>query len=296
MTVRLTLDIFSGRANPQVVLAGDDERQLLNRLRPRRVPLSRKERLPAPLSVLGYRGLIVEQLGRPARGLPKSFRVANGDLIGEGLRHRAIDEHVEELICGSTGPFQALELGPQFSDRVLKKIEAYRELREEWRERHHRWPARNRCRCAPLYEPAWWNNDPQRLSCNNCYNYATNYRTDNFAQPGFASGVGHSISCPTVIPAAVADGLINRPGANNHCPNEGHLVALVMDPGFDYHWYRKGRNGLWTHKPGGTPATNVDSNGNLIADPRTAARDGYTQFCTFMVVMHGHIKLKGPYC
>ena len=73
-------------------------------------------------------------------------------------------------------------------------------------------------------------------------------------------------------------------------------VALVMAPGYDYHWYRKGRNGYWTHKPGGTPATNIDNSGNLIPDPRTADRGVYTQFCTFMVVMHGHIKLKGPYC
>jgi len=189
-----------------------------------------------------------------------------------------------------------LGLGSQFSDRVLKEIARYGELRGEWRERHHRWPRRERCRCAPLYEPAWWNNDPNRLSCNNCYNYATNYRTDNFAQPGMASGVTHNTTCPTVIPAAVADGLINSPAANDRCPKEGHLVALVMGPGWDYHWYRKGRNGYWTHKPGGTPVTNVDNNGNLITDPRTAARDGYTQFCTFMVVMHGHIKLKGPYC
>src|SRR5713226_4586825 len=108
--------------------------------------------------------------------------------------------------------------------------------------------------------------------------------TDNFAQPGMASGVSHNTTCPTVIPAAVADGLINAPNAHNRCPAEGHLVALVMAPGYDYHWYRKGRNGYWTHKVGGSPATNLDNNSNLIPDPRTAARGVYTQFCTFMVV------------
>jgi hypothetical protein len=235
MAVKLTIDIFSGRKNPEVILGGEQENELLLRLRPGR-ELKPHERLAAPLSVLGYRGFIVEQLGRSRRGLPKSLRVANGDLIGEGLRHRASDEHVEEFVCG------------------------------------------------------------HRLSCNNCYNYASNYRTDNFAQPGMASGVSHSLTCATVIPAAVADGLIDSPGANNRCPDEGHLVALVMGPGWDYHWYRKGRNGYWSHKPGGTPVTNVDNNGALIRDPRTAARDGYTQFCTFMIVMHGHIKLKGPWC
>ena len=293
MAIRLTLDIFSGRVNPQVVLTGEQERDLLNRLRPKR-EVRRTELLAAPLSVLGYRGVVVEQLGRPAAGLPKTFRVAHGDILGGGLRHRATDENIDEFVCGSTGPFRALGLDRNFSDRVLKEVERYRELREGWKERRHRWPRNHRCRCAPLYEPAWWN-DPSRLGCNNCYNYGTDYRTDTFAQPGMASGVSHNTTCPTVIPAAVADGLIDHPDADNHCPSEGHLVALVMGPGWDYHWYRKGRNGYWTHKPGGTPATNVDNNNNLITDPRTAARDGYTQFCTFMVVMHGHVKLVGPW-
>ncbi len=67
---------------------------------------------------------------------------------------------------------------------------------------------------------------------------------------------------------------------------------LVIWPGVDFHWYRKGRNGYWSHKPGGTPATNIDNSGHFIPDPRTADRGGYTDFCTFMVVMHGHIKLQ----
>jgi hypothetical protein len=95
-----------------------------------------------------------------------------------------------------------------------------------------------------------------------------------------------------VRPAAIADGLIDSPAANNKCPGEGHLVALVIAPGSDFHWYRKGRNGYWTHKPGSTPVTNVDNSGAAISDPRTADRGFYTVFCTFMVVMHGHIKIK----
>ncbi len=295
MTVRIVIDIFSGRNNPEIILSGELEAELLSRMRPTR-ELAEDERLPAPLSVLGYRGLLVEQLGRARMGLPKSFRLANGDLIGEELRHRAADEHVEEFICGSTGPFQPLGLGPRFSDQVIREIDRYLDLRKRWPSKYPVWPRRNRCRCAPVYEPHWWNDDPHRLGCNNCYNYATNYRTDNFAQPGMASGVSHNTTCPTVISAAVADGLIDSSNADNRCPEEGHLVALVMAPGFDYHWYRKGTNGYWTHKPGHTPATNVDNNGALITDPRAAARGVYAQFCTFMVVMHGHIKLKGPLC
>jgi len=144
---------------------------------------------------------------------------------------------------------------------------------------------------TPLYEPAWWN-VPAIQPYNNCYNYGTNYRTNTFAQPGRAAGAQYaSLTCAAVKPAAVADALIDDPGADNKCPNEGHLVALVVGPGYDYHWFRKGRNGYWSHKPGGTPVTNLDNSGATIPDPRTADRGPYTDFCTFMVVMHGHIRI-----
>jgi hypothetical protein len=291
MSFRLTLDVFSGRLNPQVIVGGALERDLLSRVVPGKA-LGPHEMNEAPLSILGYRGLTIEQLGRPLLGLPKSFRIANGDLIGEGLRHRAVDERFEEFVCGPTGPFQALGTGPRFFDRVLKEIERYVELRERWRDKRHPWPSRELARCAPPYEPAWWN-DSTRVGSNNSYNYAANYRSDNFAQPGMAANVIHNQTCPQVVAAAVADGLIDCASANNRSPEDGHLVALVVSAGWDHHWYRKGRNGYWSHKPGAAAVTNVDNRGELITDPRTAARGGYTQFCTFMVVKHGHIKLSG---
>ena len=113
---------------------------------------------------------------------------------------------------------------------------------------------------------------------------------------GFAAGQQYaSVLCSDVIPAAVLDGLIDNPNADNKCPKEGHLVALVSapPPGWhDYHWYRKGRNGRWTHKPGPGAATNLDNSANLISDPRTADRGLYVDFCTFMTVMHGHTKIR----
>jgi hypothetical protein len=144
-----------------------------------------------------------------------------------------------------------------------------------------------------LWEPSWWNDGWHIQGTNNCYNYGTNYRSDTYAQPGLANGAMYSsITCAEVLAGAVADALINAPKANNKCPKEGHLVALVVGPGWDFHWYRKGRNGRWTHKPGGGQATNVDNSGNVITDPRTADRGNYTDFCTFMIVMHGHVKIQ----
>ena len=292
MPLAITVDVFSGRPNPTVVLRGADEREALKRLRPG--GRARREDRPAfPEGRLGYRGLLIEQIGAPAAGLPRSFRLAGGVLTGPKLSHRVADETFEEFVCGSSGPVRRLFPEADLTSELLGELERFRRDWEEWRPpRRPVWPAREHCRCAPLYEPAWWN-DPSRQFANNCYNYSTDYRTDTFAQPGLAAGAMYaSLDCPAVRAAALQDDLIAAPNANNRCPREGHLVALVIWPGVDFHWYRKGRNGYWSHKPGSTPATNLDNSGNTIPDPRTADRGGYTDFCTFMTVMHGHIKIQ----
>jgi hypothetical protein len=292
MALRITIDIFSGRPNPVVELNERESKSVLERLRPTR-PLKRTEPGLPPFSTLGYRGLIIEQTGARAKGLPQSFRLAHGDVFGPELAHRIADDDFEDFFLGSTGPIRRVKLGREFPAFLRKEIDRFRKLRIKYPWKPIHWPRRERCRCAPLYEPNWWNDGGQRQWNNNCYNYSTNYRTDTFAQPGLAAGAEYTaLTCAAVRPAAIADDLIDSPGANNKCPKEGHLVALVIAPGWDFHWYRKGRNGYWTHKPGGTSATNVDNSGVLIPDPRTADRGPYTNFCTFMVVMHGHIKIR----
>jgi hypothetical protein len=290
MPLRITIDVYSGRPNPVLTLEGPEEEEALERLRPGE-KVAARAMPPLPESVLGYRGMVVEVIGKAARGLPKRFRVANGDLIGPRLSARASDPRFEDFICGSTGPIRFLPEPEKLSKFLLVEIERLGELRRKWKTIKPKWPKRVSCRCAPLYEPAWWN-VPAIQPHNNCYNYGTDYRTNTFAQPGRAAGaIWTSLTCAGVLPAAVADALIDKPGANNKCPPEGHLVALVIAPGIDYHWFRKGRNGYWSHKPGSTPVTNLDNGGVTIPDPRTADRGIYTQFCTFMVVMHGHVRI-----
>jgi hypothetical protein len=141
-------------------------------------------------------------------------------------------------------------------------------------------------RCIPQYDPAIWNNDPHVRGCNNCYNYGCNIRTDNFAQPGFGSGNQYQqINCPDVGAGAVSDGLTAIGDDENcGCRDCCHKAALVMAPGYDYHWYRLDKDGRWSHKPGQTAARNTDNSGNLITDPRTADRGPYTVFCGFYCV------------
>src|SRR6266853_6049555 len=275
MKVRITIDVFSGRPNPVLYLEGHEAEEAAARLRPERRLRRDEAKLPT-VSTLGYRGLVVDFIECKRRELPKSFRVVNGVLFGSGLSHRAADPYFEDFICGSTGPIRRLLMGERFPDFVLKEIERFKETRLRFPSRHVKWPHRYTCHCAPLYEPDWWNDGGQKQFNNNCYNYGTDYRSDTFAQPGLAAGAMYSnLTCASVRPAAEADCLINSPSANNKCPKEGHLVALVIAPGWDFHWYRKGRNGYWTHKAGSTPVTNVDNHGVSISDPRTANRGPY---------------------
>jgi hypothetical protein len=291
MPLRITIDIFSGRPNPVIELEGKTAAEALRRLRPIE-KLPRREALPPP-PTLGYRGLIVERDGGRGDGLPRMFRVADGRLFGADLAHRASDEGFEDFVCGSTGPRKP-GVRRDFDDFATRELRRFRKWYRVYRPVKPRKPQlRRACDCAPLYEPAWWNDAGQRQYNNNCYNYATNYRSDTYAQPGLAAGAQYAaLTCAAVKPAAVQDALIDNPGAGNRCPREGHLVALVIAPGWDFHWYRKGQDGYWSHKPGGTPATNLDNSSMLIPDPRTADRGPYTQFCSFMVVMHGHIKIR----
>ena len=141
------------------------------------------------------------------------------------------------------------------------------------------------CCSLPSFTPSFWNDGGTKQGNNNCYNYGNNKRTDTFAQPGRRAGQMYSqFSCSAVYQAALADGLSALP-ASGKCGCKDK-VALVVDPGTDYHWYRQDRNGMWTHKPGGTQATNLDNSGNPISNPETADRCGgwlcYTDFCGYM--------------
>ncbi|OLS16606.1 MAG: hypothetical protein HeimC3_53520 [Candidatus Heimdallarchaeota archaeon LC_3] len=89
------------------------------------------------------------------------------------------------------------------------------------------------------------------------------------------------INCNEVTQGAISDGLssVDCDDTCPPCPEKSHKVALVIWPGVDYHWYRQDFDGKWSHKPGGTPATNLDNSKNIILDPRQADRGNYTVFC-----------------
>lgn len=150
----------------------------------------------------------------------------------------------------------------------------------------------------PVVEFSRWNDYRSVQLNNNCYNYANNDPTYTFAQPGRAKFAEvFDYTGAKVKAAALAEGMTwvgtAFPGNQYNCPNTGTLVFLAVDPrpvpNRDHHWYRLDRAaGKWTHKPGGSPATDRDGSGNLISNPLTANRGNpqfnYTEavgfFCT----------------
>jgi hypothetical protein len=137
------------------------------------------------------------------------------------------------------------------------------------------------------YNPTKWNVSPVQ-SLNNCYDYSQDIRTDTFAQPGRGSGKKwQENSCDNVWAAAVRDGVIpltnHTTQPESGAPSKGHYVALVMAPGFNFHWYKRDLDNTWSHKPGALEVRNVDNSGKRITDPQFCDRGWYTQFCGYMI-------------
>lgn len=318
MPVKLTLDIFSGRPNPEVILDDKAARELFKRLSFGAFKKQNEKTPPFP-SVLGYRGLIIEQMDRPLnKDLPQRFHYAHDTVYADGKAAKAeggLESFIPAFIFDNFTPLKGVREFPNFRSKIEKLMKAYFDKRDLYIDNYRKWwdkiiddyilPLRPVCPCAPTADLAAWNTVQNITSKNNCYNYSTNYRSDTFGQPGQASGQKWNDLSACNVQAghisakmgAVADGLVDVPNHDNKCITPGHLVALVIDPTpqQDYHWYRKGSNGKWSHKPGGTPATILDNSGLPITDPRTADRGGYTDFCTFMQVRHGHFKMDGLY-
>jgi hypothetical protein len=135
------------------------------------------------------------------------------------------------------------------------------------------------------FDPKPWN-DAAYKPTNNCYAYASNKR-DKYPrkpQPGIGSGaMFSSLSGADVKDAAKRDGAHDVGDCFPDSEAPRMLVALVIWPGEDYHWYRKHPD-CWGHKPGSTDARNVDSSGALITDPEKCDRGPYTEFHGYMLI------------
>jgi hypothetical protein len=295
--LRITADVFSGRPNPSWVVDEREARAVLRDLA--RDPELYRDGEPVDAG-LGLRGFRLDPLGddlaqdyglgdstyvavagrSPASGAAEFAARLVGLLGREGV---ALDEAPSDVVPleGALGDILAAQLEAATlrtrsrltaTDGGTAAVEAV--------------PGDVVCQIElGTFNPGFWNNDPTVRSSNNCYNYASNWRTNTFAQPG--RGCGHmytAITCAEVTRGALCDGMHHRFDCFPDGEKPRYLVALVIAPGpgfVDYHWYRLQAGGFWGHKPGGTAARNVDDSGQLILSPETADRGPYTIFCGY---------------
>ena len=142
------------------------------------------------------------------------------------------------------------------------------------------------------YNPTYWNNNATTKNNNNCYNYAMNTVTNTYAQPGKATYGTTCNSCcwstdGYVANLALADLATSSMGLSKttsaaSCPSgQTKIMLAVSTTNQDYHWYRHDVGGGWSHKMGGTEATNQTyyGSGVVITSPDAAAYAiGYNSF------------------
>src|ERR1700675_1767072 len=181
MTLRITIDIFSGRPNPMIQISGRAATSFLKRVKP--AAKGTRNQMPSPDWRLGYRGLIVEQHRVLTRSLPRVFRIAAGALYSPDFAGTIADPALETELFGPRGIGSGLKLKgvtdpPTLLRKAVRDLWAFRDgyERHKFERAHHR--HHSKCACAPHYEPSWWNDGGQKQLHNNCYNYACNYRTD----------------------------------------------------------------------------------------------------------------------
>ncbi|HEX2208900.1 MAG TPA: hypothetical protein VHG93_14580 [Longimicrobium sp.] len=312
--MRVILDVYSGRPNPTFTLSQDQAREVLRTIEANRSLMSEGQGVPGRL---GLRGLIIEPPRALRQDLPARFRIPAPDGPGAGKAA----ELIQDIVARANDVQPRQPAGARPSGLDYSRMDLAGLVRREL-DRLSRRPPRHeggagrggvighmppapvlgtdaagtqtiaaggcQAEVTPL-NLAFWNVAPVQEH-NNCYNYATNRRTDTFAQPGRAAGAEYHVhTCADVTAAATADGAVFVP----HCAPDGQAprwhMALVIwpDPDGDFHWYREAQGGVWGHKPGEDAATDLDAAGHVIHDPQTADRGPYTDFCSYCFAPSG---------
>lgn len=129
-----------------------------------------------------------------------------------------------------------------------------------------------------------------------------------FHQPGAVNGDRNALNKEERRTCAVVERLqkadnpnIDKTGFYGRCPAGKSKIALVVDPGEDYHYYRQDADGMWSHKDGSNKVKRFDALKRPIFNPELAARDyrwqdsdlNYESFCGFYCVpRNGEVHLE----
>ena len=191
-------------------------------------------------------------------------------------------------------------------------------------EEHANCPMAPRNGFEPKFEPGKYNDDPAIYKSHNCYSYSMNVidpklvnmcrknnNNDcrrNFHQPGALNGDRYALNavdrrkCGVVEKLIMADvPEIEKSSFYGQCPAGKSKIALVVDEGEDYHFYRQDDDGWWSHKDGSNKVKRYDALKRRIFNPELASRDyrwqnsdlNYEDFCGFYCVPRDHAVVLG---
>lgn len=120
-----------------------------------------------------------------------------------------------------------------------------------------------------------------------------------FHQPGALHGDRYALNTEERRTCAVVEKLmkadvpqIQKTTFDAVSPKGMSKIALVVDKGEDYHFYRQDADGMWSHKDGSNKVKRYDALKRPIFNPETASRDytpqgsdlNYEDFCGFYSV------------
>lgn len=166
----------------------------------------------------------------------------------------------------------------------------------------------------PAYDPDFFNKNPDLKGSHNCAAYAFGYlnpkatKDDPFPQPGNFAGYPRFSktrrkTCPDMLARVFGDMPTVKPTTfEARCPAKMSKIALAVDARSDYHVWRQGPDGMWSHKPGSTEVTNVDAFGRPIYDVELSSRNynkkgshlNYNRFCGYLCVRRDkHPRMRG---
>jgi hypothetical protein len=284
LPVNVMLHVFSGRQNPEWQLSDLQTRELRERLE-----AIRSTSFEKPAGIVGGLGYTGFSLTATQEDNIEPQIFVHDDLVDLGPQNvslRSSGRDLENWLLGTGG--DAVEPAVRRHVEELIRPIAYAGYGQR--------PMRARVLEVPRFEPHVWNNNPQTMRDNNCYNYACNLMTNTFAQPGRAGGYNPaSISVADYNRAVASDGLevLADPNSPQMTPADGHFMALVIWPGGDFHFYRlDDYTALWSHKPGSTQARDTDHSGAQISDPKAAARGPYSDFASFLYIVPSRVTIR----
>jgi hypothetical protein len=191
---QITLDVFSGRENPSTFITGQDAHDLA-------VEFSRNRGIltdgGAGFQGLGFRGVVIEPTNDTITkhyDLPQIFKIGGGSSGNEAKAQEIAERLCKKVI--RAGARDSILFPQDLEKTVLQMLASTSSPEIDTESDAQGAPGGQAARPGDAavtcqievgkFNPGLWN-DPNYIRRNNCYNYASNKRTNTFAQPGRGS-------------------------------------------------------------------------------------------------------------